>query len=167
MRTNEFHIHPIGIVHSPFHQAKGTPIQPAFAKGVMGSVEIFAEYRDGLKDLEGFERIWLLFWCDQARQPHLQIKPYLDEHLRGLFATRAPSRPNPVGMSCVKLLSIENGILQIEELDMLDGTPVLDIKPYVPKFDSFAVTRYGWLQDKEKGNATADNRFFKNQEREI
>jgi tRNA-Thr(GGU) m(6)t(6)A37 methyltransferase TsaA len=153
-------IKPIGIINSAFKKAQGTPVQPAFAKGKKGTVEIFPEYKEALKDLEGFERIWLVFWFDRSSAPRLKVIPYMDKAERGLFATRAPSRPNPIGLSCVKLIKIEDCTLFIEELDILDGTPLLDIKPYVPRFDSFDVQRYGWLKHRDENGQKADDRFF-------
>jgi tRNA-Thr(GGU) m(6)t(6)A37 methyltransferase TsaA len=153
-------VKPIGIINSAFKQALGTPIQPAFAKGAKGTVEVFPEYKEALKDLEGFERIWLIYWFDRSSNPKLTVRPYMDKAEHGLFSTRAPARPNPIGISCVKLINIEDCTLFIEELDILDGTPLLDIKPYVPRFDSFAVQRYGWLERRDERHQKADDRFF-------
>jgi tRNA-Thr(GGU) m(6)t(6)A37 methyltransferase TsaA len=154
-------VRPIGIIHSPFTDAAGTPIQPVFAKGSEGTVEVYPEFQEGLADLDGFERIWLLFWLDRAAPYKLKVKPYMDETIRGLFATRAPSRPNPIGISCVKLLGIEGNVLRVAEIDVLDGTPLLDIKPYVGKVDCFDVKHSGWLDTIEHKNTKADNRFHK------
>ncbi len=160
-------INPIGIIHSPLTSTDGAPIQPVFAKGCEGTVEVYDEYEEALLDLDGFERIWLLYWFDRASGVKLKVKPYLDDRWHGLFATRAPSRPNPIGLSCVKLLSVEANILRVSELDILDGTPLLDIKPYVGKFDCFKVRRNGWLDTAEKGNIKSDNRFYDNQKKAI
>jgi tRNA-Thr(GGU) m(6)t(6)A37 methyltransferase TsaA len=151
----------IGVIHSPFKEAQGTPIQPAFAKGAKGTVEIYPHYAEGLKDLEGFERIWLIYWFHKAGPRQLLVKPYMDDTERGLFATRAPCRPNQIGISAVRLIRVENGSLHIEEVDILDGTPLLDIKPYVPKFDCFEAKRMGWFAGVKIENHTkfADNRF--------
>jgi len=157
---------PIGIIHSPFKQAAGTPTQPTYANGVEGRVEIFPEYAAGLKDLEGFERIWLVYWFDRAAAPQLHVKPYMDEQERGLFATRAPCRPNPIGISCVKLLRIQNCTIYVADIDILDQTPLLDIKPYVPKFDCFEVKRVGWLSAGPPVTKFADERFCKPQTQE-
>ena len=129
MENIKIELKPIGTIHTPFQQAKGTPIQPIKGKGTSGWVEIDPAYVEGLKDLDGFERIWLLFWCHRASEYKLQVKPYMDTQTRGLFSTRAPSRPNAIGMSCVKLISVNSNRLEIEDVDMLDGTPLLDIKP--------------------------------------
>lgn len=152
-------IDPIGVIHSSLTQADGTPIQPVFAKESEGVVEIYEPYREGLKDLEGFERIWLLYWFHKARAPRLRVKPYIDNAERGLFATRAPARPNPIGISSVRLLSIENGDIRVAELDILDGTPLLDIKPYISRFDSYHVRRNGWIDIVQNKQGIADDRF--------
>ncbi len=149
----------IGLIHSPFHEAVGTPIQPVFAEGAEGVVEVFPEYADGLHDLDGFDRIWLLYWFDRAPAPRLQVVPFQDEVRRGLFATRAPCRPNPIGLSCVRLLRVERNLLTVGGLDVIDGTPLLDIKPYVPQFDGFPQSRAGWLENPHGGRVVADNRF--------
>jgi tRNA-Thr(GGU) m(6)t(6)A37 methyltransferase TsaA len=155
-------IEPIGVVHSPFKQSAGTPIQPAFAQGAEGTIEVFPKFTEALSDLEGFERIWLLCWLDRASEYRLKVKPYLDRQRRGLFATRAPSRPNPIGLSCVRLLSVEGNTVQVADIDILDGTPLLDIKPYVKKFDYFDVQRNGWLDAVPKEDTRADDRFHRN-----
>jgi len=161
MEGTKIELKPIGIIHTPFQQAQGTPIQPVKAKGAKGWVEVDSAYVEGLKDLDGFERVWLLFWCHRASEFRLLVKPYMDTQTRGLFATRAPSRPNPIGISCVKLLSVKGKKLEIEDVDMLDGTPLLDIKPYAEKFDHFQVARCGWVDSVDYQVQTkADNRFF-------
>jgi len=149
----------IGLVRSPFKEAAGMPIQPPFAEGTEGIVEVFPEYADGLHDLDGFDRIWLLYWFDRAPSPRLRVVPFRDEVQRGLFATRAPCRPNPIGLSCVRLLRIEHNLLTVGGLDILDGTPLLDIKPYVPGFDAFPQSRAGWLENQRAGRVLADDRF--------
>jgi len=156
-------INPVGVIRSSLINTDGAPIQPIFAKGCEGTVEVYGEFKEALLDLNGFERIWLLYWFDRASKFKLKVKPYLDDRWHGLFATRAPSRPNPIGLSCVKLLSVEANILHVSELDILDGTPLLDIKPYVGKFDCFEVRRNGWLDTADKGNMKSDNRFYNNQ----
>ena len=153
--------HSIGIVHSPFKDIKGMPIQPSGASGVQGTVEIFPEYKEGLKDLSGFSHIILLYHFHEVRESRLTIMPFMDSQPRGVFSTRAPKRPNPIGLSIVKLVRIEGNILYIENLDILDGTPLLDIKPYVPEFDQYPGGRVGWLE-KARGKVhgkTSDDRF--------
>jgi len=151
----------IGLIRTPFQQEAGTPIQPITSQGAAGEVEIFPEYRAALADVAGFERIWLIFWCHLAKDYKLKVIPYRDTVERGLFATRAPSRPNPIAISAVRLLDIdeENGILKIGDVDMLDGTPVIDIKPYVPSFDSYPHAKFGWLENAKINAEKADNRF--------
>lgn len=156
-------ISPIGVIHSSLVNTDGAPIQPVFAKGCEGTVEVYGEFKEALLDLDDFERIWLLYWFDRASDFKLKVKPFMDNRRHGLFATRAPSRPNPIGLSCVKLLSVEANILRVSELDILDSTPLLDIKPYVGKFDCFEVRRNGWLDTSDKGNIKSDNRFYNNQ----
>jgi tRNA-Thr(GGU) m(6)t(6)A37 methyltransferase TsaA len=154
-------LEPIGIVHSPFSSQSGTPVQPACAgRAAVGTVEVYERFAEGLDDLEGFERIWLIVWFDRVGPIRMKVVPYLDTHQRGLFATRAPSRPNPIGISPVRLLRREGRILHVTELDILDGTPLLDIKPYSRSFDVFTVTRNGWLDEQEpQSRREADDRF--------
>jgi len=136
---------PIGIIHSPFTNIEGMPIQPTGASGIQGTIEIFPEFAAGLKDLEGFSHIILLYHFHQVQEAKLIVTPFMDARPRGVFATRAPKRPNPIGLSIVKLLSIEQNVLHVENVDILDGTPLLDIKPYVPEFDQHPAERVGWL----------------------
>jgi tRNA-Thr(GGU) m(6)t(6)A37 methyltransferase TsaA len=138
---------PIGVIHSPFHELEGMPIQPAGARGVQGTVEVFQEYRAGLKDLDGFSHIVLLYLFHQSQGFNLHVVPYLDTEIRGVFATRAPRRPNAIGLSVVQLNMVQDRILHIENVDILDGTPLLDIKPYVPEFDAQFNVRTGWLEN--------------------
>jgi tRNA-Thr(GGU) m(6)t(6)A37 methyltransferase TsaA len=154
---------PIGIIHSPFKEPKGTPIQPSGAKGINGTVEIFPDYAEGLKDLEGFSHIILIYHFHLSKKASLKVKPYLDDEVHGVFAMRGPSRPNPIGISTVHLLRIEGTILHIQDVDIVDGTPLLDIKPYVPEFDRREVQRTGWLEKKVQklGITKDDGRFRK------
>jgi len=142
----EIEYKPIGIIHSKFKEPKGTPIQPSSAKGVDGTIEIFPKYIDGLKDLEGFSHIILLYHFHLSKEPSLKMKPYMDEQTHGVFATRAPSRPNPIGFSVVCFVRIDGNILHVRDVDVVDGTPLLDIKPYVPQFDVRNVEKIGWLE---------------------
>ena len=151
---------PIGVIHSPFSRSKGTPIQSALAEGAEGTAVLEPEYAEGLRDLEGFERIWLLYWFDRAAGgADLIVTPYLQDTPHGVFATRAPARPNPIGMSPVRLLSVEGNVLRLADVDILDGTPLLDIKPYVPRFDCFQTTRNGWFDGVGDRRVVADGRF--------
>jgi tRNA-Thr(GGU) m(6)t(6)A37 methyltransferase TsaA len=149
----------IGVVRSPFAAQQGTPVQPRFAgRDAVGTVEVYPEFEQGLGGIEGFERIWLLCWLDRAGPVRMEVVPYLDTVSRGLFTTRAPSRPNPIGMSAVWLLRREGCTLHVAGLDLLDGTRVLDIKPYVPDLDSVPVERIGWFES-AGGRGIADGRF--------
>ena len=152
---------PIGVIHTPFTKKEGMPIQPAGAAGIKGTVEVFEEYRAGLKDLDGFSHIILLyhFHCSQGFSLH--VVPFLDTEEHGVFATRVPRRPNPIGLSVVQLDRVENGILHVVNVDILDGTPLIDIKPYVPEFDGAAVFKNGWLEHARKRVAEhrSDDRF--------
>lgn len=144
-KIDEIRYKPIGVIHSPFKDPKGTPIQPAGAEGVNGKVEVFPEYADGLKDIEGFSHIILIYHFHLSKGTLLIAKPYMDNEARGVFAMRGPSRPNPIGISTVRLVGIEGNILHIQDVDIVDGTPLLDIKPYVPEFDTRQAKRVGWL----------------------
>src|SRR4030042_3066057 len=152
---------PIGIIHSPFKDIKGMPIQPTGAKGIAGTIEIHPEFAEGLKDLEGFSHIILIYHFHLSKGYSLKVKPFMDENLRGVFATRAPKRPNPIGISVVRLRKIEGNILNIEDVDIVDGTPLLDIKPYVPEFDVQEVEKIGWLSQKANNvpKMKSDERF--------
>lgn len=142
---NEIRYKPIGIIHSPFKESKGTPIQPASGKGIKGTVEIFPEYVKGLQDIEGFSHIILLYHFHLSKTVSLVSKPYLDDTPHGIFAIRGPNRPNPIGISVVRLINVNNNILHVEDMDIVDDTPLLDIKPYVPEFDKREVQKVGWL----------------------
>ena len=151
---------PIGIIHSPHSQPTGTPVQSTYATGFTGTVEIFPAFAAGLRDLAGFERIWLIYWFDRVCAAQLEVVPYLDTASHGIFATRAPCRPNPIGFSSVRLLGIDGNLLRVADLDMLDGTPLLDLKPYVPAFDAFTAERIGWCSRLAEGTRpVADDRF--------
>ncbi|HAF28274.1 MAG TPA: tRNA (N6-threonylcarbamoyladenosine(37)-N6)-methyltransferase TrmO [Bacteroidales bacterium] len=152
---------PIGIIKTPFKKKEGMPIQPTGAPGVKGEIEIYDEFKDGLKDLDGFSHIILIYHLHQSVGFQLNVKPFMDDQLRGVFSTRAPKRPNPIGLSVVKLTKIENNILHIENIDVLDGTPLIDIKPFIPDVDSPKADRLGWLDGKSNkmGDKLSDNRF--------
>ncbi len=149
----------IGLIHTPFKHAKGTPIQPIADENAHGTVELFPEFTAGLRDLAGFERIWLIYLMDRASEVQMAVCPYMDTVERGIFATRSPARPNHIGISAVRLLNVQENRLQIADVDMLDGSPLLDIKPYVPAFDSFEQARAGWLAGKSPAKVMADERF--------
>ncbi len=157
----ELKIRPIGIIHSPFTSPKGTPIQSAAGADVRATVEVYPEYAEGLQDLEGFSHIILLYYCHLAKPCTLTVLPFMDSVAHGVFATRAPSRPNPIGLSVVHLVSRKGNILTIEEVDILDGTPLVDIKPYISDADVRQNTRKGWLGKKiERMHTTKDDSRF-------
>jgi tRNA (adenine37-N6)-methyltransferase len=151
----------IGRVHSPFTNVKGMPIQPAGAMGVKGTVELDADFALGLKDLEGFSHIMLIYHLHRSEGYALDPIPFLDETPRGIFATRSPKRPNPIGLSVVRLTGINGTILSIEDVDVMDGTPLLDIKPFIPILDNRKTDRIGWYAGKvhKASNMRADGRF--------
>lgn len=136
----------IGVLHTPFHDLAGMPIQPQGEASAPGIAEVFHEYTEGLKDLEGFSHLILLYHLHAVRRVDLTVTPFLGSEVRGVFATRAPTRPNPIGLSVVKLERIDGNLLHLGNLDILDGTPLLDIKPYVPEFDHPEGARVGWLE---------------------
>jgi tRNA (adenine37-N6)-methyltransferase len=148
----------IGVIHSPWTDVRGAPIQPSFAQGVRGQVTLDEAYAEALADIEGFERIWLVYWLDRAGPFRARVTPYLDSQARGLLATRAPCRPNPIGISAVRLLGRRGHTLDVSDLDVLDGTPLLDLKPYVPRFDVWP-GRAGWIDEATDGQAVDDGRF--------
>ena len=158
---DEIKYKPIGVIHSPHKEPKGTPIQPAGAKGIDGTVQVFPEYAEGLKDLEGFSHIIMIYHFHLAKEASLKAKPYLDTEVHGVFAMRGPSRPNPIGISAVRLLRIDGNVLHIQDVDIIDGTPLLDIKPYVPEFDMREAEKIGWLEKSvlELSTSRDDGRF--------
>jgi tRNA-Thr(GGU) m(6)t(6)A37 methyltransferase TsaA len=152
---------PIGVIHSPFTEATAMPIQPVSANSAPGRVEVFPEFAPGLTDLDGFSHALLLYHFHRSRPYALSVVPFLDTEPRGLFATRAPNRPNPIGISLVRIERIDGCCLHVANIDVLDGTPLLDIKPHVPDFDCAAGARAGWME--KAGSAitrqVADDRF--------
>lgn len=160
-------VRPIGCIRSPFTETAGMPIQPAGAAGVRGSVEILPEFCDGLADLEGFSRIILIYLFHRSKGYSLRVVPFLDDRERGVFATRAPRRPNPIGLSVVRLIAVEGCRLAIEDVDVLDGTPLLDVKPYLPVVDAFPDERCGWFDDatRDVRETRADSRFGGSEQR--
>lgn len=179
-----FEMHSIGIVHSPFQKAMGTPVQPFAAaqfkggampfdfnadlespqidaRGGCGSLELIPRWVDALQDLDGFSHIWVLFWCHLSGEPHSKVLPYRDTVERGLFATRVPARPNPIGISCVRIRAVEGRFIHVAEMDILNETPILDIKPYIPLYDLRLDAQNGWLDSPTAmpGAMQADERF--------
>jgi len=135
---------PIGIARTPHHRLEEIPIQPVYCRGIAGQIVLEESYREGLTDLDGFNYIHLIYLFDHAQPPKMLVKPFLDDQLHGVFATRVPHRPNPLGLSLVKLVAIAGNVLQVEDIDLLDGTPILDIKPYIADFDRRDDATAGW-----------------------
>jgi len=147
-RLNAIVYRPVGVVHSPLKEPHGAPIQSIGARDIEGVVEVFPEFAGGLCDIEGFSHLILIYHFHLCNEPALLVKPYLDERTHGIFATRAPSRPNPIGMSVVRLVKVDGTRLHVAGVDILDETPLLDIKPYVPQFDALKTDEIGWLKDR-------------------
>lgn len=139
-------VRPIGIVHSPHQQVAHMPIQPLAAENFQGQIEVFDEYVAGLKDLEGFSHITLIYRFHKVNGFALQVVPFMDVEERGIFATRSPKRPNQIGLSTVRILGIHGHLIDIDQVDILDGTPVLDIKPFYPRYDNRENVKIGWLE---------------------
>ncbi len=152
---------PIGYVRSPFKEPSGVPIQTRAGSDIEGSIEILDEYVEGLSDLDGFSHIIVITYFHKSKDYDLLVTPFLDDVKRGVFSTRAPRRPNPIGLHLVRLVSIEGNNLNILDIDMIDGTPVLDIKPYIPQGDERTDARIGWLEGKLQRflSEYADDRF--------
>lgn len=158
---NEIRYKPIGIIHSSLKEPRGAPIQAAAARDIEGTVEVFPEYAEGLQDIEGFSHLILTYHFHLTKGCPLKVRPFLDDQPRGVFVTRAPARPNPIGISIVRLVRVEGGKLYIRDVDIVDGTPLLDIKPYVPEFDIREPVKLGWLEKHvEKLRETTDNGRF-------
>ena len=154
----QFSMKRIGVIRTPFRSADGTPIQPVYSAGAEGAVIVDESFEEALADLEGFERIWLVFWFDRAGPYRPRVVPYRDTVEHGVLATRSPCRPNPIGLSLVRLLAREGRTLRVGDVDVLDNTPLLDIKPYVPEFDARPESRSGWLEG-GVDRRVADDRF--------
>jgi len=161
MEQRNFAFRQIGVIRTRFTQQNGTPIQASMASGEMGAVELFPEYAEGLLDIEGFSHLHLIYVFHSIKEGSLRVKPYLDTVEHGIFATRAPKRPNPIGLSVVRLISVQGTRLEIAGVDMLDGTPLLDIKPYIPSLDSRETDKIGWYEKRLHcpGVVLADSRF--------
>ena len=150
----------IGIIHSPYTEISGVPIQPLNAIGIKGTIELNTVFTDGLKDIEGFSHIILVYVFHLTSKFSLQVIPFIDNKMHGIFATRSPSRPNAIGISTVRLINVDHNILHIEDDDIIDGTPLLDIKPFYPQFDNRTTDKIGWLAGKENiYGIKSDDRF--------
>ncbi|MFH0824029.1 MAG: tRNA (N6-threonylcarbamoyladenosine(37)-N6)-methyltransferase TrmO [Pseudomonadota bacterium] len=152
---------PIGVIRSPFLDVEGMPVQPIGAEGVKGTIEMRPDLESGLKDLDGFSHIMLIYWFHLSGEYSLHVVPFLDRTQRGVFSTRVPRRPNNIGLSVVRLTNVRGNVLDIEDVDVVDGTPLLDIKPYVPKFDIRNAERAGWFTEKAEDakRVKSDARF--------
>lgn len=149
----------VGRIRTPFREGAGTPIQSVYAPDAEGTVVVEEPFAAALDDVDGFERLWLLYWMDRVAPFRPRVVPYRDTRERGLFATRSPCRPNPIGLSVVRLVRREGRVLHVAGVDVLDGTPLLDVKPYVPEFDAFPSSRAGWLDACGADRRVADGRF--------
>ena len=144
----------IGFVHSEHKQVDSIPVQPVYANGCHGRAEILPEYEKGLCDLEGFSHIYLIYYFHQAGSAQLIVRPFLEDRTHGVFSTRSPRRPNPIGLSLVRLLKRQQNILYLDDVDILDGTPIIDIKPYISRFDHRENTRDGWQEEVDEDTAS-------------
>jgi tRNA-Thr(GGU) m(6)t(6)A37 methyltransferase TsaA len=156
---HRFPLRSIGVIKTPFTVAEGTPIQPLYAEGVEGRVILDEQYEAALADIDGFERLWLVYWLDRAAAFQPTVIPYRDTKAHGIFATRSPCRANPIGLSLVRLAGRSGTELSILDIDVLDNTPLLDIKPYVPDFDARPNSRAGWFDQAGVDRRFADGRF--------
>lgn len=155
-------LQPIGIIHTPHKEIQNMPIQPVAAQGIIGEIEIYPQYMDGLKDLDGFSHITLIYYFHKIEGYELQVIPFMDTEKRGIFACKAPKRPNAIGISTVELISVKNNLLTVEQVDMLDGTPLIDIKPFYPRYDNRENATIGWLEknkDMPLSGLRSDERF--------
>lgn len=154
-------IEPIGTIHTPYSKLEEMPIQPKGAAGTIGTLLLDKAYAQGLADLDGFSHIYMLYHFHKASRTELTVTPFMDTVTRGVFATRSPLRPSHIGMSVTEIISVEGNVVTVKGIDILDGTPLLDIKPYIPQFDSVSDVRTGWMDrsDEEVADASSDSRF--------
>ena len=157
----------IGVIRTPFAEPAGTPIQTVYGENIEGQVLLFEPYAAALDDIEGFDRLWLIYWMDSVNEFKPRIIPYRDDREHGVFATRSPSRPNPIGLSVVRLVRKQGHILHIADIDMVDGSRLLDIKPYIPAFDSHPGCRAGWVDTARVDRRRADDRFHGSENKEV
>lgn len=152
----------IGVIHSPFAELENMPIQPSGSLDVEGTIEIYPKFSQGLQDLDGFSHMYAIYYFHKVKNWKPIVTPFLDDQERGLFSTRAPKRPNPIGISLMEIIGIDNNIIKVQNIDILDDTPLLDIKPYVPQFEPAENIRIGWLSDKIRNveNKKSDKRFI-------
>jgi len=146
-QRHRLELKPIGIIHSPYKNAGAAPYQ-GYKSEQISQIEVFKEFEEGLKDIEGFSHIIIIYWFHKSQGYHLLVKTPWDDSLHGLFTTRSPHRPCPLGLTVVELIAREKNILKVKGLDAIDGTPLLDIKPYIPSIDEKIVVKPGWLEGK-------------------
>ncbi|MCK9484758.1 MAG: tRNA (N6-threonylcarbamoyladenosine(37)-N6)-methyltransferase TrmO [Candidatus Marinimicrobia bacterium] len=158
MRIDPVSFRPIGIIHSQHQNTERIPIQPVYAGDCQAQVEIFPKFADGLRDLDGFSHIYLIYHFHRVGAAKLLVKPFLQDVERGVFATRSPNRPNPIGLSIVELIRRDGNILHIKGADILDGTPLLDIKPYIKRFDRIDTSCDGWQEEIDEATAQMKGR---------
>jgi tRNA-Thr(GGU) m(6)t(6)A37 methyltransferase TsaA len=165
MIKEEIIFHSIGIIHSPHQKLSDIPIQPVFCNDIKGTVVVNPEFADGLIDLHEFSHIYLFYYFHQSQRTCLHVKPYLSDEEHGVFSTRAPHRPNKLGMSLVQLIGIEDNVLYVTGIDILDGTPLIDIKPYIQRYNSRKNARSGWQEAVSEETASIQGmRNYKKQE---
>jgi tRNA-Thr(GGU) m(6)t(6)A37 methyltransferase TsaA len=146
-KRHSLELKPIGIIHSPYKNTGAAPCQ-GYKSEEISQIEVFREFEEGLKDIEGFSHIIVIYWFHKSQGYHLLVKTPWDDSMHGLFTTRSPHRPCPLGLTVVELVARENNILKVKGLDAIDGTPLLDIKPYIPSIDERSVVKPGWLKGK-------------------
>jgi tRNA-Thr(GGU) m(6)t(6)A37 methyltransferase TsaA len=151
-------LEPLGYIRSEHTKLEEIPIQPVFAQGCAGRAEVLSEYEEGLRDIEGFSHVFIFYWFHKSSPPKLTVKPFLEDSQHGVFATRAPCRPNPIGFSLVRLIKREGNILFLEDVDILDGTPILDIKPFIDRYDHRNRVRSGWQENVDDKTASKRGR---------
>lgn len=159
----EIILNPIGIIQTSWKDIENMPIQPFAARGAKGYIELLPEFEDGLKDLEGFSHVTLLYHFHKVDGFDLQVVPFMDDEKHGIYATRSPKRPNAIGISTVKIIGIDNNAIEIEDADMLDGSPLIDIKPFFPRYDNRVDdVKIGWLEKNKNlsvDKLKSDDRF--------
>jgi tRNA-Thr(GGU) m(6)t(6)A37 methyltransferase TsaA len=155
-------LEPIGTIHTPYTNLEQMPIQPKGAAETIGTLVIHEAYKEGLKDLDGFSHMYILYHFHKAMRSELLVTPFMDTEIRGVFATRSPLRPSHIGMSVSQIICVEDNIVTLKGIDVLDGTPLLDIKPYIPQFDTVSNVKTGWMNknEAEVANTTSDSRFI-------
>lgn len=155
-------LEPIGTIHTPYTNLEEMPIQPSGAADTLGTLIINPVYKEGLKDLDGFSHVYVLYHFHKATRSELLVTPFMDTEIRGVFATRSPLRPSHIGMSVTQIVSVKDNIVTLKGIDVLDGTPLLDIKPYIPQFDAVSNVKTGWMNKNktEVSNTISDSRFI-------